>query len=180
LAKAVRRVCFIRAIGPATHKVMGLADLCEAFAVQGLSDAKSVLNTGNLFFTSSASAKSCKAKAAAAIKSFGLELDVFLRDLDEMTAAVKANPYPKAVEARPHHMVAIFFDDVLSPALVTTLEQHKGPEQVKVIGNTVYVDYLDGIGTSKFAPGVIERRLKAKGTARNWNTILKSLALLQS
>jgi len=102
-----------------------------------------------------------------------------VRDLDEMTAAVKANPYPKAAEARPHHMVAIFFDDELAPALVTALEQHKGPELVKVIGSTVYVDYLDGIGTSKFAPGVIERRLKAKGTARNWNTILKSLALLQ-
>lgn len=180
MAKAVvKRVAFIRAIGPATHKVMGLADLCEAFAVQGLRDAKSLLNTGNIFFSSAASAKSCKAKAASAIMGFGLQLDVFVRDLGEIATAVKACPYPDAIKMRPQHTVAIFFDDDIPEAGSKLLEAYKGPERVKVIGRTVYVDYVAGAPGSKILPGVIERRLKLKGTARNWNTILKSLALLQ-
>src|ERR1700712_867930 len=101
----IRRVAFIRAIGPMTHKVMGLADLCEAFSSQGFSEPKSLLSTGNMFFTSVLPAETCKAKVAAIIQDFGLTLDVFVRDAIEMTGVVKASPFPKAAAERPGHMV---------------------------------------------------------------------------
>jgi uncharacterized protein (DUF1697 family) len=39
--------------------------------------------------------------------------------------------------------------------------------------------YPDGIGDSKLTIAVIERKLGARGTARNWNTVLKLGALSQ-
>jgi uncharacterized protein (DUF1697 family) len=35
------------------------------------------------------------------------------------------------------------------------------------------------MGTSKFTGAVIERVVGSRGTARNWNTVLKLLALAQ-
>lgn len=36
--------------------------------------------------------------------------------------------------------------------------------------------YPDGIGRSRLTNAVIEKTLKARGTARNWNTVLKLAA----
>jgi uncharacterized protein (DUF1697 family) len=41
----------------------------------------------------------------------------------------------------------------------------------------LYVVYPDGIGPSKLTGGVIDRALATRGTARNWNTVLKLAAL---
>ena len=177
--RGVRRVAFIRAVGPATHRVMALRDLCVAFGKQGLAEPVSLLATGNIFFTSALSTKACKARAHAAINSFGITLGIFVRDATEMAALMKDCPFPAAAKERPSHLLAILFDDELPTIACAMLENHQGPEVVKVIGKTIYVDYRDGIGHSTLMPGVIERRLKCKGTARNWNTITKSLALLE-
>ena len=44
-------------------------------------------------------------------------------------------------------------------------------------GREAYFTYPDGIGDSKLTIAVIERKLGARGTARNWNTVLKLGAL---
>ncbi len=49
----------------------------------------------------------------------------------------------------------------------------KGPETVRLIGRNAYLAYPAGIGSSKLTITVIERKLGFRGTARNWNTVLK-------
>ena len=49
----------------------------------------------------------------------------------------------------------------------------KGPEQVAIVGRNAYLVYPDGIGRSKLTITVIEKKLGVRGTARNWNTVLK-------
>jgi uncharacterized protein (DUF1697 family) len=56
----------------------------------------------------------------------------------------------------------------------------KGPEQIEVVGRELYVTYGDGIGTSKLTNVVIEKSLATRGTARNWNTVLKIRDLLST
>ena len=41
----------------------------------------------------------------------------------------------------------------------------------------LYVIYPDGQGQSKLTNTIIERALATRGTARNWNTVLKLAAL---
>jgi uncharacterized protein (DUF1697 family) len=48
---------------------------------------------------------------------------------------------------------------------------------VRANGREAYFTYPDGIGNSKLTIAVIERKLGARGTARNWNTVLKLGAL---
>ena len=47
-----------------------------------------------------------------------------------------------------------------------------GPETVHVAGRHLYIVYPEGIGDSKL-------KLDVRGTARNWNTVLKLQALLR-
>jgi uncharacterized protein (DUF1697 family) len=46
-------------------------------------------------------------------------------------------------------------------------------EDLTLIGDALYICFPEGAGTSKLAGAVIEKRLGARGTARNWNTVLK-------
>jgi uncharacterized protein (DUF1697 family) len=41
-----------------------------------------------------------------------------------------------------------------------------------------YIYYPDGAGNSKLTPRLIETKLETRGTARNWNTVLKLQALV--
>lgn len=62
----------------------------------------------------------------------------------------------------------------------TLLQTHTGPEKLYPQGRELYIFYTDGIGRSKLDNALIERRLKAAGTARNWNTVTKLLALAET
>ena len=55
----------------------------------------------------------------------------------------------------------------------------KGRETVRATGKQAYFAYPDGIGTSKLTITMIEKALGTRGTARNWNTVLKLGALAQ-
>jgi uncharacterized protein (DUF1697 family) len=48
----------------------------------------------------------------------------------------------------------------------------KGPERVHADGRQLYMTFPDGMGNSK-AARLVEKVLATRGTARNWNTVLK-------
>lgn len=48
-----------------------------------------------------------------------------------------------------------------------------GRETTRLVGRQLYTHYPDGVGRSKFTTAVIEKHLGTRGTARNWNTVLK-------
>ena len=52
-------------------------------------------------------------------------------------------------------------------------DRAKGRETFRADGRQLYIVYPDGAGTSKFSHAVIEKKLGMRGTARNWNTVLK-------
>ena len=68
----------------------------------------------------------------------------------------------------------------------TLLEAHqsmaaiRGPEFLERQGEQLYIVYPAGIGRSKLTGTLIEKMLGVRGTARNWNTVLKLAALLDS
>jgi uncharacterized protein (DUF1697 family) len=55
-----------------------------------------------------------------------------------------------------------------------------GPEIVRAEGKQAYIVYPSGIGRSRLASTLIEKKLGARGTGRNWNTILKLAALAKA
>ena len=51
-------------------------------------------------------------------------------------------------------------------------------EVVRAKGRHAYLVYPDGVGRSRLTNVLIEKKLRARGTGRNWNTVLKLGALV--
>ncbi len=52
-----------------------------------------------------------------------------------------------------------------------------GSEVIRVDERQGYITYPDGQGRSRLTNALIESRLGTRGTARNWNTVLKLAAI---
>ena len=53
-----------------------------------------------------------------------------------------------------------------------------GSEEIRCAKRELYIYFPDGQGVSKLPP-VLDRTLKLPATARNWNTVLKVLAMAE-
>src|SRR5205823_5130806 len=106
-----------------------------------------------------------------------LEAAVFVRTAAEWAKIVARNPFPAEAKSDPGHLIVMLLKDekdvaALQAAIV-------GREIMRADGRQLYIVYPDGQGTSKLTNAVIERKLGTRGTARNWNTVLKLAALTE-
>jgi uncharacterized protein (DUF1697 family) len=173
-------IALLRAVNLGSHNKVSMADL-RAFVEQlGGEDVKTVVQSGNLVFRSSVAspARLEKQLEAEAAKHLGLITDFFVRTSKEWSAIISANPFPKMASDDPSHLVMMTLRDPPPAKAVEDLRAAiKGREQVKTNGREAYFTYPDGIGDSKLTIAIIEKKLGTRGTARNWNTVLKLDAL---
>ncbi len=170
-------IALLRAIGPATHAKMSMADLRGACGAAGLERVATYISTGNIVFETRKSTAAVQAIVESVVRGFDLNSRVVLRRPDELAALVAANPFPGAAKLRPSKLVVCFLAATPSSEGMTKLVRHPGPERFKLVGRELCVDYPNGVTGSKLPPGVVERRLDTAATFRNWNTVRKLLAL---
>jgi uncharacterized protein (DUF1697 family) len=177
----VKHVALLRAVNLAGLNKVGMADLRNLLAALGFDDAQTLLQSGNVVFSggSRTTAALEQMLERAAAKTLGLETDFFVRTAKEWQAIVDANPFPRAAKDDPSHLLAVILKDEVSAADVTALQKAiVGREVVRAKGRCAYIVYPDGIGRSKLTNAIIEKKLGTRGTARNWNTVLKLAALV--
>ena len=165
----------LRGINVGGRNMVPMKALVELYAQLGLEDARTLLQSGNVVFrTGSADRAELATRLKQAIaKRFGAEPEIFLRSEKELRAAVASNPFEEAARDDPSHLLIMFFDE--KP--IGAPPDWKGPERLQLAGKELYLFYPEGIGRSKLTNAVIERALKAPGTARNWNTVNKLIKL---
>jgi|SRR5579872_1277415 len=177
---AERFVAFLRAINLAGKNAVAMADLRTLIEAAGHRNAQTLLNSGNVVFEC-AGRRECgameRAFETASQKAFGFVPDFFVRTADELQAVVAGNPFPQEAKSDPGRLIVVFLKDAPTAAQVKTL-QGKVPGRevirVKPAGSRhLYIHYPDGQGRSKLTMTLIEKHLSSRGTARNWNTILK-------
>jgi uncharacterized protein (DUF1697 family) len=176
-------VALLRAVNLGPHNKVAMVDLCRVCADAGMRDARSLLQTGNVLFTSTVSSTATLERAleTAAQRDLRLQTDFFVRTSAEWEALVEANPFPKEAKSDPAHLVVMTLKDAPAAGAAATLQHAvKGRETTRVVGRHAFIVYPDGIGTSKLTIPVIERALGTRGTGRNWNTVLKIAAALRT
>jgi uncharacterized protein (DUF1697 family) len=156
------------------------ADLRAMMADLGLADARTLLQTGNLVFRSKATGAALEVELEAGFeKRFGYRSDVLVRAAAEWKAVLAANPHAEMAERDPSHLVVVALKSAPDAADVAALQGSvQGPEIIAAVGRELFITYPAGIGSSKLTGAVIERRLRTRGTARNWNTATKLAAML--
>jgi uncharacterized protein (DUF1697 family) len=153
--------------------MVAMSDLRELATVLGLGEPRTLLQSGNLVFESDRLTGEplerllqveCK-------KRLGLETDVFVRTAKEWRALVSNNPFPDEATKDPSHLLVLFLRAAPTRKAVDALQSAiVGPERVRAVGREAFIVYPDGIGRSRLTN--TEKHM-GRGTARNWNTILK-------
>jgi uncharacterized protein (DUF1697 family) len=152
-----------------------MTDLRNLLSQIGLQDVRSLLQSGNLVFTSNVrtGAELERFLEGEAAERLSLEVDFFVRTPEEWKSLIRQNPFRKEAERDPKHLIALFLKNAPDAEDVAALQADiKGPELVRAKGRQAYIFYPNGIGRSKLTNPMIEKRL-GRGTARNWNTVLK-------
>jgi uncharacterized protein (DUF1697 family) len=165
----VKYFAFLRAVNVTGRNIVRMSDLRELCTSLGFENVQTLLASGNVVFD--AKRRPSEAKIAEAIRaSSGPTIKVMLRSEAELRGVVERNPFVPVRD--PSYLLVFFLDREPSGRIVYT-----GPETFHVVGREVYVDYVNGVGKSKLTSNLIERSLGVAGTARNWNTVTKLLAL---
>jgi uncharacterized protein (DUF1697 family) len=169
---------FLRAVNLGGKRLV-MADFKRALEALGYPDAQTVVATGNAVISARAADQALEAAIEAGLeKTLGQSTDVFVRDGAELAAIVAGNPFPKMAQDDPSHLVVVFLKGEAGTAEVAALRgKIQGPEEVAAGPGCLYASYPDDIGHSKLTAAAIERALKLRGTARNWNTVKKMAEL---
>jgi uncharacterized protein (DUF1697 family) len=176
-----RCVALMRAVNVGGHNKVAMAELRELFAALGLRNARTLLQSGNCLFDAGRAAPAALERRLerAARERLGLETTFFVRTATEWSVVVAANPFPAEAARDPGRLLVYFLEEAPAPAAADALAAAiRGRERVHVAGRHAWVVYPDGAGRSKLTSSVVERQLSTRGTARNWNTVLKLAALL--
>jgi uncharacterized protein (DUF1697 family) len=165
---------------------LAMADLRQLVAALGHSEVTTYIQSGNVVFTpanpdSAAVARELEAAIAAKL---GVRPAVIVLSGSELADVVRATPYP--AEPNPRFVHAVFLPadpdestgQRVEQAVAQAAEQGSRDEAT-LLRRTLYLHTPDGFGTSLLAKALMQKRGSpvAAGTARNWATVTKLLAL---
>lgn len=165
-------VILLRAIGPATHKLMSMAQWREAADKAGFVAPETLVNTGNMIAGYAGEPAEAADAMRAVLRGFALGENVapIVRTVEQLASLAAADPISEAANNRPAQTGVYFFasDD---PDL-TWIGGHDGPEVIHVVANHMVVDFSQDVAKSGKLIRKIDK-LCGLNTARNWNTTRK-------
>lgn len=169
-------IALLRAINVTGYNRISMTALREMLTDMNLRDVRTLVQSGNVVFTGRAQAPARLEKALerATAERLGVTTEYMVRSPDEWQAVIDRMPFVNEAKAAPK--LALVMALKTAPAAGTAdafVRSLSGPELVRVDGRHVYLVYPTGVGTSRLTGALIEKRLGVRGTARNWNTVLK-------
>ena len=145
-------------------------------------DPRTFIQSGNVIFRSKGKNSPALVKRIQdAIESeFGFRPAVIVRTPDELRRAIAATPFPSHRNLHPSKILVTFLAGEPGPEAQATLRGLKGyPEELHLKGRELYIYFPNGAGQTKLPWSSVEKLLKVAGTARNWNSVTKMLAIAE-
>lgn len=174
-------IALLRGVNVGGNNKLPMREFAALLEELGLRDVKTYIQSGNVVFRSErADAAGLSQAITEAIRGrFGFAPYVLILTLEELEAAVAANPFPEG-ETEPKSLHFFFMDAPPQNVDAAALERAKAPEErFQLIGHIFYLHAPGGIGRSKLAE-TIGRGWGVNITARNWRTVSEALALAKS
>jgi uncharacterized protein (DUF1697 family) len=175
------RIALLRGVNVGGRATVAMPTLRALLDDLGYGGARTLLQSGNVVFSAGGTEDAALERLLAAEieKRFVVRADVLVRDAPAWRRLVADNPYPHEAERDPSHLLVYALRDAPTRQRVDALRAAiDGPETVETVGKQAYIVYPAGIGRSRLTGALVERKLETRGTGRNWNTVLKILALV--
>jgi uncharacterized protein (DUF1697 family) len=180
-----RYVALLRGINVGGRNKVAMADLRQVAAELGYTNVSTYIQSGNLLF---AAGSGDPAGLAAALERriaerLGVRPAVVVIPAADLAQVIADNPFPDAGNPRLVH--AVFrIDDLTEAGLAAVAEAASAArtsgsrDEAVVVGRTLYLHTPDGFGRSQLAAQLAGSPAQAGGTARNWATVTRLMALL--
>jgi uncharacterized protein (DUF1697 family) len=181
-------VALLRGINVGGSNKVPMADLRDVVTSLGHTGVSTYIQSGNVLFTArEGAAQEATALAAdlerAIGQAFGLRLRVVVLSRADLAQVISDNPY--RAEPNPKYVHAMFFPAEPGPEMRESIAaaerqaaEKGGRDEATVVGRTLFLYTPDGYGRSELAVRLARSGgAGATGTARNWVTVTKLLAL---
>jgi uncharacterized protein (DUF1697 family) len=175
---AGRHVAFLRGINVGRAKRVAMSDLRKLVEDLGYRDVVTLLNSGNVVFTVPGGVRGDPAERIerGIAERLGVTCKVTTLAADELAEAVRANPLRQCSEDPSRFLVAVLRSDS-HRALLKPLARQKWDKEAFAIGDRVAYMWCP-VGILDSPLGVALGKALGDGvTTRNWNTMVKLLAL---
>ena len=182
-------VALLRGINLGGRNKVAMADLRALVSELGHAEVSTYIQSGNVLFSAPPDAEPGAlglAMTEAIAAKLGVTAPVVVLSRDELARVVAANPFPAEPDHRRVH--AVVLSEPPGPELTARLDAAlaqsaaKGfRDEIKVVGRTLYLHTPEGYGNSDLAAALMRIVSSPKtgttGTARNWATMTKLLAM---
>ena len=164
-----------------------MADLRDVATALGHADVATYIQSGNLLFTCS---KADPASLGDALEAeiagrLGVRPAVVVISAPDLDRIIAENPFPAAAATNPRFLHAVFRRDAVDQdgiaavaAAVRRSRDSGSKDDAVIIGRTMYLHTPDGLGRSDLATRLARASVQTAGTARNWATVTKLMAML--
>lgn len=182
-----RYVALLRGINLGGRNKVAMADLRQVVASLGHTEVATYIQSGNVIFTSPDAdpvrlADSLEQEIAGRL---GVQSAVVVLSSEGLARVIADNPFPE--ETNPRCLHAVFRREEMGPDAVAAIAaaqqraQDKGSrDEAVVIGRTLFLRTPGGLGRSELATQLARSGGQAAGTARNWATVTRLMAMLDS
>jgi len=177
-----RMVALLRGINVGKAKRVAMADLRKLVEELGYRDVRTLLNSGNLVFTSS---RGTSAVVAGRIEQaitgqFDLTSRVTVVTAEDLAEIVAKNPLVPRAD-NPSRLLVSFLRDPAEarPKLLPLTRQDWSPEAFALGSGVAYLWCPDGILESTLGEA-FNRAMSDGQTSRNWATVLKLQTMAQA
>lgn len=172
-------VALMRGINVGGNHQLPMKRLAAMFEAEGCEDVRTYIQSGNVVFRAPARRveRIPSAIAQRILEQHGMKTPVVLRTAEELVAVAEGNPFLHPDEdTKALHV--LFLADAPKPAHVAALDPGRSPpDAFSVRGREIYLRCPNGVGRTKLTNAYFDSALKTVSTGRNWNTVLKLIAL---
>lgn len=172
LAKTYKYVGLVRGINVGGNNLVKMDELRQCLTSMGLEQVETLLQSGNFVFAAAQTSarnleKDLREMAKTQLK---LEVEFFVRSPSDLRKVIEGNPFKEIADSDPSRLLVYFL-----PVGTITSDFHEcgGPERIAFGPDVIYVHFPEGVGKSKLLQSSQWKKLAARATARNWNTVRK-------
>jgi uncharacterized protein (DUF1697 family) len=175
-------ISMLRGVNVGGHNKINMKALSALYESLKFEDSRTHVQSGNVIFRSKEKMSPALAKKIqnAIEREFGCRPEVILRTTDELRKAIATSPFAHRRDLEPAKILVTFLAAEPGPqAHATLLSLKSHPEELHLKGRELYIYFPDGAGKSKLPWSSVAKLLKTTGTARNWNSVTKMLAIAE-
>jgi uncharacterized protein (DUF1697 family) len=174
----MRYAALLRAVNLVKHNRIAMADLRRIIGELGYGEVTTHLQSGNAVFTSELPPATLEREIAAALAQHAqLTCAVMVRTGPELATVVQRNPLGREPDNPSRYFVSFLAAEPAAAAVAEFARLDLGPEQAWVVRREAYLWIPQGAADTKLTGSFLEKRLGVAGTARNWNTVTRLVAL---